>query len=145
MTKRQLIEQIISINQTAEPSFLAGFDDTDLDEYLQHLRQAAQPRISGDRHRYDHYFENCNVVSLAAPAEAETKAVEEIDQSDRDRLDLNVSESAYFNDSYEILALEDGSDGADQDNETGDERVPVKAETESCLDEAEEEPETWLF
>ena len=46
MNKRQLIDQIASINLSAKPAFLATFCDRDLDEYLRHLRgvyQAASP------------------------------------------------------------------------------------------------------
>ena len=56
MTKRQLIEEIITINHTAQPEFLARFEDTDLDQYLQHLRVLSKPRLSGDPNRYDKYF-----------------------------------------------------------------------------------------
>lgn len=44
MTKRQLIDQIIQINRSADPSFLAQFDPDDLSDYLQHLRLAQTPR-----------------------------------------------------------------------------------------------------
>ncbi len=56
MTKRQLIDEIITANQTAEPGFLAQFDDSDLREYLRHLRWAKQPRLSGEGRKYDKYF-----------------------------------------------------------------------------------------
>lgn len=44
MTKRQLIDQILSLNETAEPGFLAQFQDRELDEYLAHLTRARMPR-----------------------------------------------------------------------------------------------------
>ena len=44
MTKRQLIDQILSLNETAEPGFLAQFQDRELDEYLVHLTRAKMPR-----------------------------------------------------------------------------------------------------
>lgn len=56
MTKRQLIDEIVSLNSTAQPAFLARFEDMDLSEYLQHLKNARTPRLSGDPHRYDKYF-----------------------------------------------------------------------------------------
>jgi hypothetical protein len=43
MSKRQLIDEIRTLNTTAEVQFLAQFDDTALKEYLDHL-QAAQDR-----------------------------------------------------------------------------------------------------
>ena len=36
MTKRQLIDDIRKINTTAEPHFLAQFDDAALKQYLEH-------------------------------------------------------------------------------------------------------------
>lgn len=49
MTKRQLIEDIQSLNPTAATGFLGQFADGDLKEYLEHLRdaQAKRLRISG--------------------------------------------------------------------------------------------------
>ncbi len=43
MTKRQLIDEIICINKTADPAFLANFSDEELQEYLSHLRRFASP------------------------------------------------------------------------------------------------------
>ena len=45
MDKRQLIEDIRQINDTALPEFLAQFDDQALHQYLQHLRQAKEKRV----------------------------------------------------------------------------------------------------
>jgi len=47
MTKRQLIDEITHLNPTARPVFLADFDDTDLIEYLQHLRWLLRPGRKG--------------------------------------------------------------------------------------------------
>ena len=44
MTKRELIDEIMDINQTAGPDFLAEFADFELDEYLKHLQEARRPR-----------------------------------------------------------------------------------------------------
>ena len=46
MNKRQLIDEIVSFNPTAEPGFLARFEDGDLRLYLQHLREARRPRLT---------------------------------------------------------------------------------------------------
>lgn len=72
MTKRELIDEIRAINRSADPGFLAQFDDADLDDYLRHLRVVRQPRPmqlarsaawrSGCGPRLD--------VAAAAPAEA---------------------------------------------------------------------------
>lgn len=56
MTKRQLIDEIVAINHTAQPGFLAKFEEPDLDEYLKHLRHAQTSRLSGDSARYQKYF-----------------------------------------------------------------------------------------
>ena len=45
MNKRQLIEGIREINDTAQPDFLAQFDDEALRQYLEHLQQAKQKRV----------------------------------------------------------------------------------------------------
>lgn len=66
MTKRELIDQILNENQTAEPAFLAQFSDEQLREYLTHLEWLKQPRLRGDASRFDRYFRNC--PSAAAPS-----------------------------------------------------------------------------
>jgi hypothetical protein len=45
MEKRQLIEDIRKINQSAEEKFLAQFDEQALGQYLEHLQAAQQRRI----------------------------------------------------------------------------------------------------
>ena len=57
MTKRQLVDEIVAINRTAKPAFLARFDDEDLEDYLSHLRTAQGPRLTGDSGRYEQYFQ----------------------------------------------------------------------------------------
>ena len=44
MTKRQLIDQIVSLNGTANAGFLSQFPDRELDTYLQHLTAVRMPR-----------------------------------------------------------------------------------------------------
>ena len=44
MTKRQLIDEIVSLNHSAEPAFLARFQDAELDQYLGRLRVIGLPR-----------------------------------------------------------------------------------------------------
>ncbi len=48
MSKRQLIEQIQALNNTATEQFLSQFDDGDLQQYLKHLQdaQAHEKRIA---------------------------------------------------------------------------------------------------
>jgi hypothetical protein len=45
MNKRQLIDGIRQLNQTAQPDFLAQFDDEALQQYLQHLQSAQDKRL----------------------------------------------------------------------------------------------------
>jgi hypothetical protein len=45
MNKRQLIDGIRQLNQTAAPEFLAQFDEEALQQYLQHLNTAQDKRL----------------------------------------------------------------------------------------------------
>ncbi len=58
MTKRQLIDEIVSINKSAPAAFLAGFDDGELNEYLEHLKFAQEPKPSVDSGKYDNFFQS---------------------------------------------------------------------------------------
>lgn len=80
MTKRQLIDQIITVNRSAPAAFLARFDDEDLRAYLDHLGILDQPRMTGDAARYAKYFVP-PAPSKAAPATAP------LDEPDDDELD----------------------------------------------------------
>jgi hypothetical protein len=44
MTKRQLIDEIMEMNRSAEPDFLSRFEQKDLEEYYVHLQDAYTPR-----------------------------------------------------------------------------------------------------
>ena len=74
MTKRQLIDEIISINRTAQPSFLARFNEIDLDEYLRHLIGAKTSRLSGDYTRYRKYFQADGTASTMSTDRCEPSA-----------------------------------------------------------------------
>jgi hypothetical protein len=45
MNKRQLIDGIRELNQTAQPDFLAQFDEDALKQYLEHLKTAMEKRL----------------------------------------------------------------------------------------------------
>ena len=45
MTKRQLIDDIRQYNSTAQPQFLAQFDEESLKQYLDHLEQARRKHL----------------------------------------------------------------------------------------------------
>jgi len=48
MTKRQLIDEILTMNRSASPSFLAEFGDHDLSEYLANLLAVCGPQPHDD-------------------------------------------------------------------------------------------------
>ncbi|MBN1943174.1 MAG: hypothetical protein JW849_07760 [Phycisphaerae bacterium] len=73
MTKRQLIDEILERNATADPEFLARFEDSDLDAYLANLRRLRTPRLSGDASRYEKYFA-FNVPAKPIPLRADVTA-----------------------------------------------------------------------
>ena len=56
MTKRQLIDEIRSLNHTAGASFLAKFADGELCEYLEHLQAARRSAMEGSPSRHEKYF-----------------------------------------------------------------------------------------
>ena len=78
MTKRQIIDEFITINQSAKPEFLAEFDDAELDLYLEHLQVIGTPRLSGDPHRFDKYFEDLPTI----PAPQWTEAIVVLEDDD---------------------------------------------------------------
>jgi hypothetical protein len=45
MNKRQLIDDIRRYNTTAQPEFLAQFDDEALKQYLDHLEEARRKHV----------------------------------------------------------------------------------------------------
>jgi hypothetical protein len=53
MNKRQLIEDIRKHNITAEPRFLAQFDEDALRQYLEHLEEARIKRIRFNTSNFD--------------------------------------------------------------------------------------------
>jgi hypothetical protein len=69
MTKRQLIDEILTLNQTAEPAFLARFEDAELSQYLQHLQVLQTPRLSGNAKRYEKYFVGMSRPAATPPAD----------------------------------------------------------------------------
>lgn len=56
MTKRQLIDEILSLNHSAHASFLAKFADGELSEYLDHLQAAGRSPLQGEPGRYERCF-----------------------------------------------------------------------------------------
>lgn len=96
MTKRELIDQILHDNPTAEPGFLAQFSDEQLREYLRQLKSLRQPRLRGDASRFDRYFHNC--PSVATPSAGwrtdDTPAAAPRSGAGRESLDLSTRSAA---------------------------------------------------
>jgi len=74
MSKRQLIDEIRSVNRTALPEFLARFNEVDLTDYLQHLIRSQAPRLRGNAARYGQYF-SARATARAALARPVAAAV----------------------------------------------------------------------
>lgn len=151
MTKRQLIDEIVSINQSAQPGFLARFGDGELNEYLRHLHLTRTPRLSGDRRRYEKYFPGASAAEAPAAPEAPQDSAgltseekrtlfavpEPADQTEpapaepQPRDDAPVQEPAAEEETpiedSTVDGLDDGDD-ADTDKEAYDDRDPQPAD-----------------
>ena len=152
MTKRQLIDQIVTMNRSAEPAFLARFSDDQLDAYLQHLRVARTPRPRGDASRYRKYFANCPTI----PVETHEGDIEHLPESDEldapaDWIDQPEDFADGLPDVDQDLteaAIEDAADAGDEPDESslvGASTEAGKAKARSSFAESEEDSEAWLF
>ena len=65
MTKRELIDGILQFNRTADPEFLSKFDNVELAEYLDHLRQAERIAIARGPSSWADSFEYDGVAEYA--------------------------------------------------------------------------------
>lgn len=110
MTKREMIDDILSINISAEPRFLARFADDQLFEYLTHLRVLSKPRLTGSADRYDKYFRDLPKVAARSQWRTDAEHAEEICVDDMDQADpgddYDLEEEAVEED-----AVEGGQDG----------------------------------
>ncbi len=125
MTKRQLIDEIVCINHTAQPGFLAQFDDGDLNAYLQHLRVMQVPRIQRAPSRYEKYF-----VSVSRGASV-TAAVPSYSADADDGEDLDTGGDVQ-------LACESDSPG-------GTEHVDAEEAQPAVVKTATQDAELWLY
>jgi hypothetical protein len=134
MTKRQLVDEIIQRNATASPTFLAGFSEKDLAEYLEHLNWLSQPApspaLSG------------GMTAQAVVAQAEP--VVEIDQRPlRPSLQIVVAEPAEEEEPAEVAAY-----NTQEDANLAVVAVASGSESEEPLpfaQESERTEESWLF
>lgn len=146
MTKRQLIDQIVQINHTAHPGFLATFGDEDLKDYFDHLRLTRQPRLLSDPGRYEKYFEPA-VATATETHQSESSWRRSSDSRPDSPVDLYADDLSH---SYEPVS-EDGLAGDPADVfedalELKDESLAVTSTIEKApLAEADEDTEAWLF
>jgi len=118
MTKRQLIDEIMEINKSAEPEFLARFSDEQLSEYLEHLHVLRTPRLSGDPGRYNVYFENLPKPRTRPTAPAgddgqeadEVEALAALPQPEQQAGQAPPAPQAEDNDQQQPFASQQGSD-----------------------------------
>ena len=104
MTKRQLIDEIMHINRSARPEFLAHFDDADLGDYLEHMRKAMAPRVSIPKSRLEQYFNNVPAVANAATSTVRTTLADIVNKPWSGGVEMQ------FGSSTTALLLGDGSD-----------------------------------
>lgn len=128
MTKRELIDEIVTINRTAEPAFLAHFEDSELNEYLNHLRVLRQPRLTGNSRRYDRFFENCPKISVQTPPSAVALAEPPAEEA--------IQEELYYEDP---LPAEIEDEDAEDDSIVEDYESAVIEWDSTCEEETEEE------
>ena len=108
MTKRQIIDEIILLNRTAKPQFLAQFNCDEVDAYLRHLQLAQTPRLTATQGQYAKYFENVPASKAAEGAPSSASSGQDSRQSDfpidepEIRFDLvEVEEPTLFDDELE--------------------------------------------
>jgi hypothetical protein len=76
MSKRQLIDEILVFNASAEPAFLAEFDPSDLREYLSKLVRCAGIKVRKGGSK--------PAPGVPAPAEADDPSFQPADTADAD-------------------------------------------------------------
>ncbi len=154
MTKRQLIDRIVTINRSAEPGFLAQFEDDELNDYLRHLHVAQSPRPHADPRRFARYFELPESVATTVedeepqqdiflPPEEDVPA-EESDEEPDEELEEDQDEP------IDLEELKIDLDDEEIDNADPEPTVAVAATAENRADspfaeEESEETEAWLF
>jgi len=143
MTKRQLIDEIVSINHSAQPSFLAAFNDQELNEYLDHLKVLRTPRLASRPGQFDKYFKGCPTISQTQTPVNEsvfsihndTFAREQIEDIDvEDGQPASSNEDTQVMDPRELAAVlsQGGCNNVESDNDT-----PFACQ--------EEDSQSWLF
>jgi len=160
MTKRQMIDKIVSMNQTAEPGFLSRFEEQELNEYLNHLQTARTPRLMGEPGRFDQYFENCPAIAFVPPVElafgspeeddvqplqapAEEPALPEADEpTETNQTEADIEPVEFDMETY---ADETPDYDAEEAEPAEPELVAAAVSDEPSFAETDVEAETWLF
>lgn len=129
MTKREMIDEILSINLSAEPQFLARFADGQLFDYLTHLRVLSTPRLTGNAERYEKYFRNLPAIARPRPQwRCDTEHAQEI--AIDDQADL-ASQTGLANDAQPAAAaVEPAQEPATPANSLAAARDKCHADTE---------------
>ena len=143
MTKREMIDEILAINLSAEPQFLARFADDQLFEYITHLRVLSTPRLTGNAERYEKYFRNLPAIAGPRPQwRCDTEHAQEIaidDQTDiDDQADL-ASQAGPANDAQPAAATVEHAQEPDQKPATP--ANSLAAARDECHADAEPTPE----
>lgn len=151
MTKRQLIDEIITINHTAKPGFLARFEEKQLNEYLQHLEAVRAPRLSGDASRYDKYFANTPTIAAPKSAGPPRRASGPKARIRKDNASgrQDGGASKYFSPDADdeqtpVVGAEQFEDRSAEPTAVGV-AASSKQNTQSPFADAQEDSESWLF
>jgi hypothetical protein len=160
MTKRQLIDEILTFNRSARPAFLAKFDDRQLNDYLLHLKITRTPRLAGDPHRFDHYFADCPAIAVGEDTAAVVHQFRFDTADEPDRAAVEVApEPTPADEVYHVAGdtpplvqptdIHD-VDAADDDEplerrDDADEAAPISVAAPLAASADDTEAETWLF
>ncbi|MFP4139755.1 MAG: hypothetical protein ACLFVY_04265 [Phycisphaerae bacterium] len=88
MTKRQMIDEIITMNTSADPGFLAEFDSDDLSAYMNKLRRAIYEENAGParKRQYSPYVhrqsDEGQFVAVDAPLKQKSVATVVLESAD---------------------------------------------------------------
>ena len=156
MTKRQVIDNILEVNTSADPGFLSQFEPADLTDYLRKLNTLAAPRLTGGVMLAARACEPTATLNdflvdvepiISDEAEATCPATRPSwrdAQYEPGRLDLDISAGSHAD---ELLAPEPEpvpvgiyAPAETDEHDTSRELVPAEAATPDDAD-----PMTWLY
>ena len=132
MTKREMIDEILAINLSAQPQFLARFGDEQLQDYLTHLQVLSTPRLRGEPGRYDKYFRD--LPKIAAPR-APWRTEEPAEDQASTEADTEADDEQRH---AEALAALDGA-ACDDDQAVGPEERQQLLDASAVVDETDDQ------